>query len=565
MSTRAAVLPLLRGSITLDEALDQEEDMLLELSFPKSRMEFFVSLYSRRQDIAMLVADHLQSSRWEQCFVEEVKEWIHGSFNVCIPVRIESRTKQSPKRVMIRFPLPYKVGEALNPGNLDIPIPRLWGFGFPGGQTFSIPKHMSFMAKIFWYAKRCVSWLLDRPLPCPYISHRRQHILDHGYLVMDYIDEPGVQMLSETWNKLSHAGDRTTNLYRDLSRIMLSLSQLPLLRIGSWTIDTNGVLQLTNRPLTLRLHQLENAGIPTNVDRNLTYTSADSYYHDILSCHDSRLRHQPNSMHDEDDGRAQMANLTMMRALLPHFTDLHQSNIFVDKDWHIRYLIDLEWTCSLPVETLRPPYWLTGRPVDDILGEHLNTFNEAHGKFVDIFQEEEKRYPPLFNVSAYRTNTMRRGWGVGNFWYFHALDSPKGLFNIFRDHIQPRFSASQSDDPTGFSRIVSQYWSVDTKALIGEKSPVNQDLYLEHQTRGKQTTPTCQPPPHPPPSCLFPSRATTRPVYRVMIRSASSAFEPPSSPLTSPSESDTSSAYTRGSGTGPARGSSARIGRASRS
>lgn len=132
--------------------------MLLELSFPKSRMEFFVSLYSRRQDIAMLVADHLQSSRWEQCFVEEVKEWIHGSFNVCIPVRIESRTKQSPKRVMIRFPLPYKVGEALNPGNvdeklrceaatfiwigqqqLDIPIPRLWGFGFPGGQTVGKP------------------------------------------------------------------------------------------------------------------------------------------------------------------------------------------------------------------------------------------------------------------------------------------------------------------------------------------------------------------------------------------------------------------------------------------
>ncbi|RAH47954.1 uncharacterized protein BO95DRAFT_512836 [Aspergillus brunneoviolaceus CBS 621.78] len=513
--------PLLRGSITLEEALDQEEDMLLELSFPKSRIEFFVSLYSRRQYIAMLVADHLQSSRWEQCFVEEVKEWIHGSFNVCIPVRIESRTMQSPKRVMIRFPLPYKVGEALNPGNvdeklrceaatfiwigqqqLDIPIPRLWGFGFPGGQTFSIPKHMSLMARIFWYAKRCVSWLLGRPLPCPYISHRRQHILDHGYLVMDYIDEPGVRMLSETWSELPHAGDKTTNLYRDLSRIMLSLSQLPLPRIGSWTIDTNGVPQLTNRPLTLRLHQLENAGISTNIGRNLTYSSADSYYHDILSCHDSRLRHQPNSMHDEDDGRAQMANLTMMRALLPHFTDrqlshgpffyrltdLHQSNIFVDKDWHIRYLIDLEWTCSLPVETLRPPYWLTGRHVDDILGEHLDTFSEAHGKFVDIFQEEEKRYPPLFNVSAYRTNAMRRGWGVGNFWYFHALDSAKGLFNIFRDHIQPRFSASQSADPTGFSSIVSEYWSVDTKALIGEKLKAKERYENELRLRFQDVT-----------------------------------------------------------------------------
>ncbi|OJK01949.1 hypothetical protein ASPACDRAFT_50737 [Aspergillus aculeatus ATCC 16872] len=470
--------------------------------FPKSRVEFFVSLYSRRQDIAMLVTNHLQLGRCEQCFVGEVKEWIHGSFNVCIPVRIESRTKQSPKCVMIRFPLPYKVGETLNPGNvdeklcceaatficirqqqLDIPIPRLWGFGFPGGQTFNIPEHMCLMVRIFWYAKRCVSWLLGRPLSCPYISHPRS--------------SNAIGNLERTTTRY-----KTTNLYRDLFRIMLSLSQLALPRIGSWTIDTDGVLQLTNRPLTLRLHQLKNAGIPINMDRNLTYTSADSYYHDVLSCHDSRLRHQPNSMHDEDDGRAQMANLTMMGALLPQFTDrdlshgpffyrftdLRQSNIFVDKDWHIRYLIDLEWTCSLPVESLRPPYWLTGRPGDNILGEHLDTFSEAHGRFVDIFQEEEKRYPPLFNVSTYRTNAMRRGWGVGNFWYFHALNSPKGLFNIFRGSIQPRFAASQSANPTDFSRIVSEYWSVNTTGIIEERLKAKDTYENELRQRFQNTS-----------------------------------------------------------------------------
>lgn len=62
-------------------------------------------------------------------------------------------------------------------------------------------------------------------------------------------------------------------------------------------------------------------------------------------------------MLDEEDGRAQMANLAIMRALLPHLTDrklrqgpffyklsdLHQSNIFVDSEWHIRCLVDLEW------------------------------------------------------------------------------------------------------------------------------------------------------------------------------------------------------------------------------
>jgi hypothetical protein len=349
---------------------------------------------------------------------------------------------------------------------------------------------MSVTTRAIWYFKRYVSWLLGFPLPCPYISHRRQQVLEHGYLVMDYIDEPEVQMLSETWDKLPHHPDRTVNFYRDLSRIMLSLSQHPLPRIGSWTIDSTGVLQLSNRPLTLRLHQLENAGIPTNIGRDLTYPSTDSYYLDILSCHDSHIRHQPNSIHDEEDGRAQVANLSIMRALLPHFTDrelrqgpffyrltdLHPSNIFVDDQWHIKYLVDLEWACSLPAETLRPPYWLTGHAADDILGERLVKFNKARDQFMEIFEEEEKRYPPLFNVCAYRTSIMRKGWEVGNFWFFQALDSPRGLFNIFRDHIQPKFASSQSADPSDFSRIVSEYWTLDTKDVMEGKLK-DKDVY----------------------------------------------------------------------------------------
>ncbi|KAJ5131329.1 uncharacterized protein N7515_007368 [Penicillium bovifimosum] len=299
---------------------------------------------------------------------------------------------------------------------------------------------------------------------------------------MDYIDEPDVQMLSKTWQNVPHDPERTINLYRNLSRIMLSLSQIPLPRIGAWTIDSNEVLQLSNRPPTLRLHQLENAGVPTNISRDLTYPSADSYYLDILSCHDSRIRHQPNSIEDEEDGRAQVANLSIMRALLPHFTnrefrqgpffyrftELHPSNIFVDDQWHIQYLVDLEWTCSLPAETLRPPYWLTGHTIDCLLDECLATFSKEHDKFMEVFEQEEKQFPPLFNTCAFRTN-FRKGWKVGNFWFFHALDSTKGLFNLFQDHIQPKFAPSQVDHPSDFSRIVSEYWAVDTKNVMEQK------------------------------------------------------------------------------------------------
>lgn len=85
--------------------------------------------------------------------------WLHGSFNLCIPItvtvnnhnkssRSRRRQQDSSKRVMIRFPLPYRVGEDFRPGNADeelrceagtyawlqdhcptVPIPRLYGFG----------------------------------------------------------------------------------------------------------------------------------------------------------------------------------------------------------------------------------------------------------------------------------------------------------------------------------------------------------------------------------------------------------------------------------------------------
>ncbi|KAB8225892.1 hypothetical protein BDV33DRAFT_230306 [Aspergillus novoparasiticus] len=369
-------------------------------------------------------------------------------------------SQQPEKRALIRFPLPYKLGESKYPGNHcpKVPTPQLWDFGLVGGQSFTKPENIPLATRIPWYFKRYISWLLGSTPSCNYVCHRRLTMLESGYLLMDYVGNSEVQMLSETWDEDHHHRDKRTNLFRGLSRIMLSLSQIPLPRIGTWTLDPNGALRLSNRPLTLRLHQLENGGIPTSIGRTLTYPAADAYYLDLLACHDGRIRHQPNSLSDEDDGRAQMARLTIMRALLPHFTnrelrqepflyrltDLHPSNIFADRHWHVKCLVDLKWACSLPAETLRPPYWLTGRSIDDLTGEHLEAFKQVYEEFLDVLEEEE------------------------NFWYFHSLDSPKGLFNLFHQHVHPIFVSASRVSPE-FSRIVSDYWAVDTETIKSTK------------------------------------------------------------------------------------------------
>lgn len=80
-----------------------------------------------------------------------------GYYNVCVPVEVDEAGIPG-KQVIVRIPLPYKLGEAERPGNAEeklrceaatfiwikeqcpeVPIPYLWGFGFPNGQCVHGP------------------------------------------------------------------------------------------------------------------------------------------------------------------------------------------------------------------------------------------------------------------------------------------------------------------------------------------------------------------------------------------------------------------------------------------
>jgi hypothetical protein len=111
--------PLLHGNVTLESALDSDDNMLQRLAYPDLRFEFYLSLFKRRSDIEAIVSHHLCLRKTETCQVGEFKDWKAGSFNVCIPVNINNWAKFPRKRVIIRVPLPYKVGESKYPGNAD--------------------------------------------------------------------------------------------------------------------------------------------------------------------------------------------------------------------------------------------------------------------------------------------------------------------------------------------------------------------------------------------------------------------------------------------------------------
>jgi hypothetical protein len=96
-------------------------------------------------------------------------------------------------------------------------------------------------------------------------------------------------------------------------------------------------------------------------------------------------------------------------------------------------LIDFEWACVLPIELQTPPYWLTGRPIDDIEdGEHLQDFSKIMTEFIDAFAAQEQK---LRNSVPAQAEIMRKWWEKGSFWYFQALHSPTGLLRVFNGHI----------------------------------------------------------------------------------------------------------------------------------
>ena len=332
------------------------------------------------------------------------------------------------------------------------------------------------------------SWL-GREGPSNYVRHQgggqlADGVVKAGYLLLEYIEETQGMMLSNTWPDNQHDVKLRTNLFRDLSRILLSFSRIPLPRIASFTIDNNGLLRLTNRPLSIELQALENENIPTDIPRDYTYTTVGSYLTDMLALHDSRFRNQPNAVNNLKDCGYQLSALAIMRTIWPSIfqrnfrrgpfiftlTDLHQSNIFVDENWNITSLVDLEWACSRPIEMTEIPYWLTNKGVDQIVAEE---YDVARADFMASMRAEEQRsnrtatadvssrvtLPPLSDV-------MEHTWETGTFWYTLALSSPTALFSLLYKQILPIFVKNISQDALD---IMPFLWDKDVGRIAGGK------------------------------------------------------------------------------------------------
>ncbi|PYH91223.1 hypothetical protein BO71DRAFT_332716 [Aspergillus ellipticus CBS 707.79] len=487
---------LLRGEITYSAAKERETNVLHSLNYWGQQNQYFEDLRGKSNLVEAAVAHHLGLKSSSCCRVADSNEWLSGTFNVCIPVYIGGE-KHCPK-LLVRLPLPYRVGEKSNEGNADekvrceagtyawlqqncpeVPVPRLYGFGLSTGQKFTSVDKLPFVARCVESLRRCLLRFLGYPVPSAYVPHKSRsgEGLGAGYLLIEYIDQSRGRMLSESWEEGRHNAKLRENLFRSLSRIIIAATRVSQPKIGSFTLDDQGCLKLGNRPLTLEIQGLENEHIPVDIPRGLTYSTVDSYVNDMLAFHESRLSNQPNAVNDVQDCLFQIAALTVMRTIRQlffrpelrrgpfymSFTDLHQSNIFVEDAWNIMSLVDLEWACARPVEMIHPPFWLTNQSVDEI---DFAEYEKIHTEFLSVLAEEELKHASQRSLHLHRI--MEDGWTKGTFWYALALDSPTGLFRIFYDHIQPNFSKDHIINPA-FFRIMMDYWAVGANKFVQKK------------------------------------------------------------------------------------------------
>ncbi|KAM3549085.1 hypothetical protein MY1884_008894 [Beauveria asiatica] len=503
---------LLSGPITFSSATARSANVLHALQYPLRKLAFYSHIEGHRALLAEVIAHHL-GTKPTDIEIAPQEWWQHGSFNLVIPLNVNVDTAHSSvPHAILRFPLPYRVGEVANPGNSDeklnceaatyawleancpsVPIPKLYGFGLSTNQRFTNSSLLPWWSRWFHEARRLFRAAFGLQQPSQYVSHpsSRFAALDISYLLLETVTSG--QTLSQSWDE-KRDDARLQNLQGDLARVIVSLARVPLPRIGAFRLDSNGYLRLDNRPISVTTAMHENEGLPLDLPRRTTFSSVKDFTLSQLAAFETRFLEQPNAIVNREDAWRQMASLAGAKLTFPQLfrddlrngpfvfslTDLHRSNIFVNENWNITYIIDLEFACSLPVEFLQTPYWLDGGFIDQVTSAE---FTPIHTEFMEHIRREEKlqqcRYPDTEPLSS----IMEQSWASGTFWVPLALRDPVSFTDIFYHRIlKGHFEFPDEElDNGAYLRFCSRLYRRNLPSIIDRKLD-DRKRYMERLT-----------------------------------------------------------------------------------
>ncbi|KAF5227862.1 hypothetical protein FAUST_11482 [Fusarium austroamericanum] len=486
------------------EIPESESNLVHKLKHHKAALKFKRELWDKRNSIVALVKHHLRLDADDTCTVLGRKTWMQGIFNIC--VLVEVTTGNSSKKLIFRCPIPPHAGQY--PSTMDekvgcevatyiwmqqycpdIRIPNLFAFGFTDDRSFIHIERTPIYTRLWRKAWKWIYRSLGYPVLSDYIRDKAAPVVGSAYMLMEHIGPEIGKMLASTW--FDHLSDtaRRKNLFTGIARTMLSLARIPQQHIGAFRFNTlDCTIALSNRPLTCTVAVFEQQGAPRTIPEDRVYQNTDSFASDMLTLHDNYLLHDPHAVRNKADARERMALRTLIRSVAHFFvlperrsgpyllqpTDLHPSNVFVDEQWNVTCLIDLEWICALPLEMMSVPSWITNCTLDEI-AERYEDFDNARKEFLSIMDKELQHVQMEHDIQI--TRVMRESWESKGVWYWFCIESVNCWLFVFESHILPMFSSAK--ELVKDLKKMSLLWHKDARKHIQTKAADERRYQLE--------------------------------------------------------------------------------------
>ncbi|KAI9674963.1 MAG: hypothetical protein M1817_001369 [Caeruleum heppii] len=181
-----------------------------------------------------------------------------------------------------------------------------------------------------------------------------------------------------------HDAPPRVTLYRQLADIFVQLRRLEFKHVGALTLDEHGEPTFApHRSLGVDFNdgQLDEQDPASLLGPHDVFTSTRAYVRFLVQMAFHNFLRQRDVVGTEKNAQVQLYALHRMRDYLRTWVearydrvpfvlqhgDLLPPNLIVDEHLHIRAIIDWEWSHTVPLQLVVPPFCLTGTALEQIL------------------------------------------------------------------------------------------------------------------------------------------------------------------------------------------------------
>ena len=265
-----------------------------------------------------------------------------------------------------------------------------------------------------------------------------------GTLLSTHLEAHSADTMGPSVLKLDVSLPVLKKAYRDMARILISLSKCQFAQIGGVIRDESKCWRVGKRPSTINMHHLVSfANFPPKALPEQSFKTSNDYFVALADIHMTHLKTQRNdAVENDQDCRKKYVARCLFRRIARGFSSTHNQgpfplycddfgpgNLIVDEDLNVVSTIDWEYCYAAPVEfTSCSPWWLLlTRPAmwEGGLDTFLEQYIPRQHLFVEVLREYEDEMIEDGILSEFQrlSHNMEQSLHNGQFWFCLAATS----------------------------------------------------------------------------------------------------------------------------------------------